>query len=499
MKPPKTLVAWIGIADLKGAGVRERKPGEEGPGPIAAALDAMRFDEALLLSDWKAEEREAYLAWLRPRTKVPLATRVVKLPSPTDYTAIYHAAREAIEALRAQGPRSLVLHLSPGTPAMTVVWILLGKLRYPVTFIQSSLQEGVREVEIPFDLAGDFVPDLLRARESELAQRIDTGAPKDFHDIVYGDATMKAAVLRAQRAAAYGHPVLLQGETGTGKELFARAIAHASPRHGGPFVAVNCGAIPADRVEADLFGWAKGAFTGATDHQPGYFAQAHGGTLFLDEVGELPLGVQVKLLRALQEGEVRPLGARRDAKVDVRIVTATHRDLLADVAAGRFREDLFYRLAVLTIRVPALRERGDDALRIAEHLLAQMTTPDGRRKRLSRDARELVLRHRWPGNVRELQATLVRAVVWSDGEVIHAKELAEALVGGEVAREGGAVLGRPLGDGFDLRALLSEVAKHYLQRAMTESGRNKSRAAELLGLPSYQTLTNWLAKYRVTG
>jgi DNA-binding NtrC family response regulator len=262
---------------------------------------------------------------------------------------------------------------------------------------------------------------------------------------------------------------------------------------------VNCGAIPPERVEADFFGWTKGSFTDASGDHTGYFVQAHGGTLFLDEIGELPLAMQAKLLRALQDGEVRPLGAKAVMKVDVRIVAATHRDLLAEVTAGRFREDLFYRLAVLAVRVPPLRERGEDVLELANAFLERLTAPDGRRKKLSRDARELVLRHRWPGNVRELQATLVRAVVWSDGDVIHAKELAEALVGGEVARDPAAVLGRPLGDGFDLRTLLTEVARHYLVRALGESGGNKTRAAALLGLPSYQTLTNWLAKYRVKG
>jgi DNA-binding NtrC family response regulator len=498
VNPPKTLVAWIGVADLLGAGVRQRKGGDGGPGPIAAALGAMPFDDVLLLSDFPKPERDAYLAWVGARTAAPISLRAVTLPSPSDYAAVYAAARDAIESLRASGPRALHLHLSPGTPAMTVVWILLGKLRYPATFIQSSLQEGVQVVDIPFDLAGDFVPDLLRARDEELAHRVGTAARASFGDIVHRDLAMVAAVAKAQRAAAHPYPVLLQGETGTGKELFARAIHSASPRAKGAFVAVNCGAIPEDRVEAELFGWTKGAFTGATDSHPGYFTQAHQGTLFLDEVGELPLSVQVKLLRALQESEVRPLGARQVTKVDVRIVAATHRDLLAEVAAGRFREDLFYRLAILALKVPPLRERGEDVLLLANAIVERLTSPDGVRKKLSRDARELVLRHAWPGNVRELQATLLRAVVWSDGAVIHAKALQEAMLGGERAHDA-AILGRPLGDGFDLRALLTEVARHYLVRALGESGGNKTRAAALLGLPSYQTLTNWLAKYRVKG
>ena len=152
---------------------------------------------------------------------------------------------------------------------------------------------------------------------------------------------------------------------------------------------------------------------------------------------------------------------------------------------------------MLPVRVPPLRERGDEVLLLASAFLDRLTSPDGRKKKLSRDARDLVLRHRWPGNVRELQATLLRAVVWSDGDVIHAKELSEALLGGESARDPAGVLGQPLGDGFDLHAVLSDVARHYLTRAMAEAGGNKSKAAALVGLPSYQTLTNWLAKYEV--
>ena len=418
MPPPRTLLAWIGNRDFEGAGVRPRTTKHTGPGPIAAALEALPFDEALLLCDYTRDEAERYRERLIEKTRASIEVRVVKLPSPSDYAAIYRAAREAIESVRARGPRALTFHLAPGTPAMTVVWILLGKLRYPATLIQGSPEQGLEEAKIPFDLAGDFVPDLLRARDAELAARVEDPAGAGFGAILHRDATMVAAISRARRAALHPYPVLLQGETGTGKELFARAIAHASPRAKKNIVTVNCGAIPPERVEADFFGWTKGAFTDASGDHPGYFVQAHGGTLFLDEIGELPLAMQAKLLRALQDGEVRPLGAKAVTKVDVRIVAATHRDLLAEVTAGRFREDLFYRLAVLAVRVPPLRERGEDVLELANFFLERLTAPDGRRKKLSRDARELVLRHRWPGNVRELRNAMERAMILEDSSYI---------------------------------------------------------------------------------
>src|SRR3954470_1328979 len=193
-----------------------------------------------------------------------------------------------------------------------------------------------------------------------------------FADIITRSETMAGVLRTAQKAASSGIPVLIEGESGVGKELFARAIHGSSERRAKPFVAVNCGAIPDNLVESILFGHEKGAFTGATEKHTGKFVEADGGTLFLDEVGELPLPAQVKLLRALQEGEVEPVGGRKAVKVDVRIVSATHRNLIADVKAGRFREDLFYRLHVYPVTVPPLRERPEDITELAHHFLARI-------------------------------------------------------------------------------------------------------------------------------
>jgi DNA-binding NtrC family response regulator len=238
-------------------------------------------------------------------------------------------------------------------------------------------------------------------------------------DIVTRSEAMRPVLRAAEKAAASAIPVLIEGESGVGKELIARAIHGSGARRAKPFVAVNCGAIPDNLVESILFGHEKGAFTGATEKHAGKFVEADGGTLFLDEVGELPLAAQVKLLRAIQEGEVEPVGARKSVKVDVRIVSATNRNLIADVKDGRFREDLFYRLHVFPISVPSLGERAEDVPELARHFLARFAAEEGKRIRaIAPEARALLRAYRWPGNVRQLENAVFRAVVLAEGEAL---------------------------------------------------------------------------------
>src|SRR5271155_3003395 len=244
-----------------------------------------------------------------------------------------------------------------------------------------------------------------------------------FADIITRSETMAAVLRTAQKAAASTIPVLIEGESGVGKELFARAIHGSSERKSKPFVAVNCGAIPDNLVESILFGHEKGAFTGATERHTGKFVEASGGTLFLDEVGELPLPAQVKLLRAIQEGEVEPVGARRPVKVDVRIVSATNRDLIADVKQGRFREDLFYRLHVFPITVPPLRERRADIPALARHFLALFAAEERKRIGLVAPAAlQLLTAFHWPGNIRQLENAVFRAVVLAEDDSLDVAE-----------------------------------------------------------------------------
>jgi DNA-binding NtrC family response regulator len=240
---------------------------------------------------------------------------------------------------------------------------------------------------------------------------------------------MQAVLRVAEKAAASTIPVLIDGESGVGKELIARAIHGSSERRAKPCVAVNCGAIPDNLVESILFGHEKGAFTGATERHPGKFVEASGGTLFLDEVGELPLSAQVKLLRAIQEGEVEPVGARKLVKVDVRLISATNRNLVSDVKAGRFREDLFYRLHVFPIAVPPLRDRLEDISDLVRHFLARFAAEEGKQVRtVSAEAMTLLAAFRWPGNVRQLENAVFRAVVLADGDEIGINEFPQIAV-----------------------------------------------------------------------
>ncbi|MCW5694130.1 MAG: sigma-54-dependent Fis family transcriptional regulator [Pseudolabrys sp.] len=242
-------------------------------------------------------------------------------------------------------------------------------------------------------------------------------------DVITRSPAMTPVIKAAEKTASSDIPVLLEGESGVGKELMARAIHGSSARRTRPFVAVNCGALPENLVESILFGHEKGAFTGATEKHNGKFVEADGGTLFLDEVGELPPAAQVKLLRALQENEVEPVGGRKSVKVDVRIVSATNRDLIAEVKAGRFREDLFYRLHVFPITIPPLRQRPEDIAELTRHFVARIAAEQGKRIRgLETGTLERLAAYRWPGNVRQLENAVYRAVVLADRDTIGIDE-----------------------------------------------------------------------------
>jgi DNA-binding NtrC family response regulator len=238
-------------------------------------------------------------------------------------------------------------------------------------------------------------------------------------DLIARAPAMTPVLRAAEKTAASTIPVLLEGESGVGKDLMARAIHGSGARRAKPFVAVNCGAMPENLVESILFGHEKGAFTGATEKHTGKFVEADGGTLFLDEVGELPPAAQVKLLRALQENEVEPVGGRKTVKVDVRIISATNRDLIADVKAGRFREDLFYRLHVFPITIPPLRRRPEDIAELARHFMARIAAEQGKRLRpLDGETLARLSAFSWPGNVRQLENAIFRAVVMADGDAV---------------------------------------------------------------------------------
>ncbi len=262
-----------------------------------------------------------------------------------------------------------------------------------------------------------------------------------FSDIVTRSPAMTAVLRNAEKAATSTIPVLIEGESGVGKELIARAIHGSGERKAKAFVAVNCGAIPDNLVESILFGHEKGAFTGATERHIGKFAEADGGTLFLDEIGELPPAAQVKLLRALQEGEIEPVGARKSQSVDVRVISATNRNLLADARSGRFREDLFYRLHVFPLHVPPLRERREDIPGLVRHFLVRFCAEEGKVvKAVSAEAMAFLNSLPWPGNVRQLENAVFRAVVLADREEIGLHEFPQLAGRDMAAPESGASL-----------------------------------------------------------
>lgn len=493
------LICWIGFTDLRAQAEFETI----GLGPIAQAAKSERFDEFVLISDLSKAETDSYIRWLQGFTRSKIIVKTEKLSGPTRFGEIYEAAvRVVTDTLQRHTEKvDLTFHLSPGTPAMAAVWIILSKTRFPAKLIESSKDLGVQTVSVPFDISAEFIPDLLRGPDNRL-EKLSAGLPPEapeFKNILYRSRVMNRVITKARHITPRSVPVLIEGETGTGKELLARAIHEASPRKGKPFLAVNCGAIPSELIESELFGHEKGAFTGADKQKIGYFEAADTGTLLLDEIGELPVSAQVKILRALQEKEIVRLGTTKTIKFDVRIMAATNRNLIDEVAAGSFRPDLFYRLAVAVLKLPPLRERPGDISLLIDRLLDQINQesvdePGYKYKKISAAAKNLMLQHSWPGNVRELQNTLRRAAIWSVDPLIDVQDIREAMLP-IIHTENDNLLGRPIKEGVNLLELIEKLSKHYLKKAMDEASGNKTKAAKLVGLPNYQTFSNWLKKY----
>jgi DNA-binding NtrC family response regulator len=329
--------------------------------------------------------------------------------------------------------------------------------------------------------------------KEELAAR--RGAPQ-----IIGDApSLKHAILALQRAAGSDATVLLEGESGTGKELFARALHALSVRSDGPFVAINCAAIPDNLLETELFGHEKGAFTGAVARKPGKFEIAHRGTLFLDEIGDLPLGLQAKILRALEERRFERVGGTQSLQVDVRIVAATNKSLRAGVASKQFREDLFFRLSVFPVSIPPLRDRRDDIPILARHFIERLCRDLKKEPTtLAPSAIDELQKYHWPGNVRELQNCMERAVILSESDTIHARHLSLATHAPAAPEPPSPWAGYDLtGSLADvLKRAQSEVEKRKIELAIKEAGGNKGRAADSLGI-AYRLLLQKLKEHRL--
>jgi two-component system, NtrC family, response regulator AtoC len=340
----------------------------------------------------------------------------------------------------------------------------------------------------------------LKKAEEREALRKENRALKDelargarFDNILAEAPQMQDIFRTITKVAQFKTTVLVTGESGVGKELVARAIHARSGRSGQPFVAINCGAIPENLLESELFGHKRGAFTDANQDRKGLFEEAHGGSLLLDEIGELPLALQVKLLRVLEDEKIRRLGDSKDIQVDVRIIAATHRDLNAEVAAGRFREDLFYRLNVLPISVPPLRDRREDIPLLIDHFIVRNNARLGTAVRgVTSEARRLLYEYSWPGNVRELENTVERAMVLAESDQLSAADLPERI------RDVRDPIKLQLASGeLSVKKTTRYIEEVLIRRALHRTRGNRTRAAELLEI-SHRALLYKIKDYRIT-
>jgi two-component system response regulator AtoC len=382
-----------------------------------------------------------------------------------------------------------------GNDATVIVMSAYGNMDLAIEAMKVGAYDYVQKPFKP-----DEVVLALRKAEEREALRRENRALRDeirkehrFEDILAKSARMQEIFRTIAKIADYKTTVLVTGESGVGKELVARAIHRRSSRRGGPFVAVNCGAIPENLLESELFGHKKGAFTDAVQDRRGLFEEANLGTLFLDEIGELPLSLQVKLLRVLEDERIRRLGDSRDVQVDVRIIAATHRDLTAETKAGRFREDLFYRLNVLHIHSPPLRDRREDIPLLIDHFLARNNARLGTAIRgLDTEARRLLYEYSWPGNVRELENTIERAMVLAEGEQIVASDLSERI------REARDPVQLQLASGeLSVKKTMRIIEELLIRRALQKTKGNRTRAAEVLEI-SHRALLYKIKDYEIS-
>jgi two-component system response regulator AtoC len=382
-----------------------------------------------------------------------------------------------------------------GNEATVIVMSAYGSLDVALEAIKAGAYDYVQK---PFK-PDEIILTLRKAEEREALRRENRALREEirrehqFEHILAKSQSMQDIFRTIAKIAEFKTTVLISGESGTGKELVARALHQRSSRRAGPFVAVNCGAIPENLLESELFGHRKGAFTDASSDRRGLFEEADGGTLFLDEIGELPLALQVKLLRVLQDETIRRLGDTRDTKVDTRIVAATHRDLSAEVKAGRFREDLFYRLNVLPIVVPPLRARREDIALLIDHFVARNNARLGTAIRgVDPEARRYLMEYSWPGNVRELENTIERAMVLCEGDLFVAADLPERI------REARDPVQVQLASGeLSIKKTTRVIEETLIRRALQKTKGNRTRAAEVLEL-SHRALLYKIKDYKIT-
>jgi two-component system response regulator PilR (NtrC family) len=390
-------------------------------------------------------------------------------------------------ARESHNPAEFILITAVPTVSTAITALNLGAYRYVV-----KTDTLVEELSLTVDRA---LRELALREENTLLRRELLRIYK-AENIVGQSSALESILVTVRTVAPTPSTVLITGESGTGKELIARAIHAASPQREMPFVAINCGAFPETLLESELFGYLKGSFTGAESNRKGIIESANGGTLFLDEIGETSLGMQVKLLRFLQERSVRPLGGTMDVSVDVRLIASTNRDLKKMVANGQFREDFYYRVSVIPIHVPPLRERPSDIEPLARHFLSKFALQMGKPLTdFDPEALAALRRWTWPGNVRELENAIEHAVAVSDGRdgVVKLANFPESVTG--IAASTPQEIHVPP-EGLDFEGRVSQVEKQYLQAALQASGGVRSQAAELLNM-SYRSFRHYAKKYGI--
>jgi DNA-binding NtrC family response regulator len=382
---------------------------------------------------------------------------------------------DILEAVRRRSPRTPVIVMSGNAEIHDAVRAMRAGAR---DFLIKPIDSKALEEALENVLGGTTAP----------AEPVTTLDPFAWRDrvapwLLGNDPVMAPVFATLAQVADTNCTVLITGESGTGKELVAKSIVAGSPRAHSAFVPVNCAAIPPSLVESELFGHARGAFTGAVSARAGRFAQADGGTIFLDEIGEMELGVQAKLLRLIQDGELYPVGEEVPQKIDVRILAATNRKLESEVTAGRFRADLFWRLNVIPVELPALHQRSSDIPLLCEHFIAHANEKNRRTvSGIDAEATKALKRHTWPGNIRELENLISRLVIMRGTGSLTLADLPPALRNARDTSPAGSVIPDLPNEGTDLRAMLEQVEERMIAEALERTGGNKNRAAELLGL-----------------
>jgi two-component system, NtrC family, response regulator PilR len=409
----------------------------------------------------------------------------IKMPKIDGIEVLKHAHRVSPDS-------AVVLITAAGDFDSAVQAVKAGAFDY----IQKSPNGLVDEVRVSIGRAAE----VIELRRQNQAYRRDAASRNSLENIIGCSAAINQLKETIRTVASTGSTILIQGESGTGKELVARAVHTCSQRDGQPFVSVNCGAFPETLLETELFGYVKGAFTGASQNKQGLFEVADGGTIFLDEIGEMSLSMQVKLLRALQERTIRPVGGTSEISVDVRVIAATNRDLHQMVEEKTFREDLYYRISVIPIEVPPLRGRHEDIPLLANHFLKRYAPAAGKNiLRISDETIAALLSYDWPGNVRQLENTIERGVAMEGGEILNVVAPEERSKARAAAASMGAALGESISvpaEGIDMEAYVADLERSFLQSALQQSGGVQTRAAEMLKL-SYRSFRHLAKKYNV--